>query len=62
VRLRYSLGVENFLAVLDAERTLATTDADLAASNAALTTAQIAVFKALGGGWETAPPTDVPPA
>jgi NodT family efflux transporter outer membrane factor (OMF) lipoprotein len=55
VRLRYGAGAENFLAVLDAERTLATADAQLAASDAALVTAQIAVFKALGGGWETLP-------
>ena len=55
VRLRYSAGAENFLAVLDAERTLATADANLAQSDAALTTNQIAVFKSLGGGWETAP-------
>lgn len=52
VRIRYAAGSENFLAVLDAERTLATADATLADSDAALTTAQIAVFKALGGGWE----------
>jgi NodT family efflux transporter outer membrane factor (OMF) lipoprotein len=57
VRLRYAAGAENFLAVLDAERTLATADASLASSDAALTTTQIAVFKALGGGWETAPPS-----
>jgi outer membrane protein, multidrug efflux system len=56
VRLRYGVGAENFLAVLDAERTLATADGQLAASDAALTTQQIAVFKALGGGWEAAPP------
>lgn len=55
IRLRYSAGAENFLTVLDAERTLATADASLAESDAALTTAQIAVFKALGGGWEVAP-------
>lgn len=55
IRLRYSAGAENFLTVLDAERTLATADASLAESDAALTTAQIAVFKALGGGWEMAP-------
>ncbi len=55
IRLRYRAGRDSFLAVLDAERTLAAADADLAASNAALTTAQIAVFKALGGGWQTPP-------
>lgn len=55
VRLRYGAGAENFLTVLDAERTLATAEAQLAASQAAVATDQIAVFKALGGGWETAP-------
>ncbi|MFZ4688189.1 MAG: efflux transporter outer membrane subunit [Polymorphobacter sp.] len=55
VRLRYGAGAESFLAVLDAERTLATAEAQLASSDAALVTAQIAVFKALGGGWETQP-------
>ncbi len=55
VRIRYSAGAENFLAVLDAERTLSNAEAQLAASDAALTTQQIAVFKALGGGWENAP-------
>jgi len=55
VRLRYAAGAEGFLAVLDAERTAAAADAQLAASDAALTTQQIAVFKALGGGWEAAP-------
>lgn len=55
VRLRYVAGAENFLVVLDAERTLATTDAGLANSDAELTTAQILVFKALGGGWEMVP-------
>ncbi len=65
VRLRYGAGAENFLAVLDAERTLAAADADLAASDAALSTAQIAVFKALGGGWQSATaaaPASKPPA
>nr|WP_310524846.1 TolC family protein [Polymorphobacter sp.] len=55
VRLRYTAGAENFLAVLDAERTLATADAALAQADATLTTNQIAVFKSLGGGWETVP-------
>ena len=52
VRLRYGAGAENFLAVLDAERTLADSEARLAESQARLSTAQVAVFKALGGGWE----------
>jgi multidrug efflux system outer membrane protein len=55
VGLRYRAGAENFLAVLDAQRTLATAEAALAQSRAALVTDQVAVFKALGGGWENAP-------
>ena len=37
--------------MLDAERTLASADAALAASEAQVTTYQIALFKALAGGW-----------
>ena len=61
VRLRYGAGAQSFLDVLDAERTLTTADAQLAQSDAQLTTNQIAVFKALGGGWEVAPEPQVPP-
>ncbi|MBA4804646.1 MAG: TolC family protein [Brevundimonas sp.] len=50
-RLRFDAGVDSFLAVLDAERTLAGADAQLAASDALVTTYQIALFKALAGGW-----------
>jgi len=38
--------------VLDAERSLATTEAALAVSDGQLSTQQIAIFLALGGGWE----------
>ena len=61
VRLRYRAGAESFLNVLDAERTLATAEAQLAASDAQLTTNQIAVFNALGGGWEDVADPVVPP-
>ena len=37
-----------------AERQLASLEAQLAQSDAQVTTNQIALFKALGGGWETA--------
>lgn len=50
-RLRFDAGADSFLAVLDAERTLASSDAQLAASDALVTTYQIALFKALAGGW-----------
>ncbi len=50
-RLRFDAGADSFLSVLDAERTLASADAQLAASDALVTTFQIALFKALAGGW-----------
>jgi outer membrane protein TolC len=46
-------GRTDFLVVLDAERTLANTEADLAESDARVTTAQVDLFRALGGGWQT---------
>jgi len=54
-RIRYDAGADSFLSVLDAERTRADLDAQLAASQAQVATNQIAVFKALGGGWPTPP-------
>lgn len=58
--VRFQAGGASFLDVLDAERTLVSADADLAASDEALVADQITVFKALGGGWETAPQTAAP--
>lgn len=51
-RLRFDAGADSFLTVLDAERTLANADAQLASSDALVTTYQIALFKALAGGWD----------
>jgi NodT family efflux transporter outer membrane factor (OMF) lipoprotein len=45
-------GTIDFLTVLDAQRTLADAEADLAASDARLAFAQVDLFKALGGGWD----------
>ncbi|MDP3489098.1 MAG: TolC family protein [Phenylobacterium sp.] len=50
-RMRYEAGVDSFLGVLDAERTLAGLAAQLAQSQAQVANAQIDLFKALGGGW-----------
>lgn len=50
----YRYGRIDFLSALDSERTLAASDAALAESDAQLTTDQIALFLALGGGWEAA--------
>jgi len=51
-RLRLREGRSDSLAVLDAERTLATAEAALADSDARLVSNQIDLFRALGGGWQ----------
>jgi hypothetical protein len=51
-RLRYQFGVADFLTVLDAERTLLNAQDRLAESETRTATTLIAVYKALGGGWE----------
>lgn len=45
-------GRADSLAVLDAERTLADTQADLAEGDDRLVNAQVDLFRALGGGWQ----------
>ncbi|ODP38566.1 efflux transporter outer membrane subunit [Sphingomonas turrisvirgatae] len=54
--LRFEAGRDSLLQRIDAERERAGARAALAQSNAALAEAQVSLFKALGGGWETAPP------
>lgn len=44
----------DFLTVLDAQRTLAGAESDLAAATRAVAFAQVDLFRALGGGWGTA--------
>jgi outer membrane protein, multidrug efflux system len=53
-RLLYERGLENFLPVLDAERALYAADDGLAQSERDSTLALIALYKSLGGGWQTA--------
>lgn len=53
--IRYQGGMVDFLSVLDAERTELQTEDALAQSRTQAATSLIAVYKALGGGWETAP-------
>ncbi|NIJ18706.1 NodT family efflux transporter outer membrane factor (OMF) lipoprotein [Sphingomonas naasensis] len=53
--LRFSAGRDTLLQRIDAERDRAGARAALAQSNAALAEAQVALFNALGGGWENAP-------
>lgn len=52
-RQLFQLGKTDYLTVLDAERTLAGNESALAASQATLAGDQIALFLALGGGWES---------
>jgi outer membrane protein, multidrug efflux system len=53
-RLLYERGVESFLAVLDAERSLYAADDALARSQRDSALALIALYKSLGGGWQAA--------
>ena len=48
----YQVGRTDFLAALDADRTLASAESMLAASSAKLAEDQTQLFLALGGGWE----------
>jgi outer membrane protein, multidrug efflux system len=54
-RTRYEGGLVDFLEVLDAERTELAAEDRLAQSRTDAATSLIAVYKALGGGWESAP-------
>jgi NodT family efflux transporter outer membrane factor (OMF) lipoprotein len=58
-RARYNDGVEGFITVLDAERTLISAEQQYATSTTNVALDLVQLFKALGGGWETNFP-DVP--
>jgi NodT family efflux transporter outer membrane factor (OMF) lipoprotein len=49
----YRFGRTDFLTVLDADRSLASAESLVAASDTQLATDQVALFLALGGGWES---------
>ncbi len=49
----YRQGLVAFLNVLDAQRTLYLSESDLAQSEATMASNLVALYKALGGGWET---------
>jgi multidrug efflux system outer membrane protein len=51
-RQRYENGAADFLTVLDAERVLLEAQDQLAQTETQTATAMVAVYKALGGGWE----------
>lgn len=48
-------GEIDFISLLDAQRTLADADADLAGSDARVAVAQVNLFRALGGNWAAQP-------
>lgn len=55
-KLRYDYGSDSFLQLLDAERSRAQARAAYAQAQLNRVDAQVTLFKALGGGWEDAPP------
>lgn len=54
----YSAGENDFLSVLDAQRSLYITEEALAVSDRTVATNLVALFKALGGGWQDKEDTD----
>ena len=52
---RYTGGLENFLSVLDAQRSLYSVEDGLAGSETRSIVSVIALYKALGGGWSLTP-------
>jgi len=55
-RQQYEHGLRPFLAVLDAERTVLNAEDMLAQSDQIIATDLVAVYKSLGGGWQTGTP------
>lgn len=51
-QIRYQEGAVDFLQLLDAQRTALGAEDDLAQAETAINTQAIAVYKALGGGWQ----------
>ena len=54
-RSQYQAGIIDFSNLLDAERSLLTTETSRAAAHADRAVATVQLYKALGGGWENAP-------
>jgi NodT family efflux transporter outer membrane factor (OMF) lipoprotein len=57
-RSRYNDGVAQFITVLDAQRTLLSAEQQLATSATNIDVDVVALYKALGGGWETTFPPE----
>ena len=56
---RYRQGVSDFLEVLTAQRTVLQAEQSLADSTATISSNLVALYKALGGGWEGAYPEGI---
>ncbi|MFZ1430414.1 MAG: efflux transporter outer membrane subunit [Geminicoccaceae bacterium] len=54
-RAQYTAGLSDFFNFLESERSLAAAQDTLAQSDAAMAIQAVALFKALGGGWEAVP-------
>jgi len=54
-RSQYQAGIIDFFNLLEAERSLLTTETSRAAAHADRAVATVQLYKALGGGWENAP-------
>lgn len=59
-RQQYEHGLVSFLEVLDAERAVYSAQDSLAQSNQIISTDLVALYKALGGGWEDVKPKSAP--
>lgn len=55
-RLRYEAGATDFIAMLDAERSLLAVQSNRAASEGAIASNLVRLYKALGGGWDPEAP------
>jgi outer membrane protein, multidrug efflux system len=51
----YTRGLQDFLTVLDSQRAVYVTEDQLVQSEQAVAANLVAVYKALGGGWESQP-------
>ena len=58
-KVQYDAGATSFLDLLTTEQTSVNADQALASADQQLAADQVAVFQALGGGWETAPAVSV---
>jgi NodT family efflux transporter outer membrane factor (OMF) lipoprotein len=58
----YTEGLTDFINVLQAQRALFLTESELVQSTAKVSTHLVALYKALGGGWEAASSESAPPA